>query len=108
MTSIVKDITDDNFEQEVLNSKVPVLLDFWAPWCGPCKMLAPVLIDLAHEMGEKVLICKMNVDENPNTPSKFGIRGLPTMMLFNEGKQVATKTGFIPKESIKQFIESNS
>ncbi|MEQ9116471.1 MAG: thioredoxin [Rickettsiales bacterium] len=103
---MVKKVTDGNFQEEVLNSKKPVLVDFWAEWCGPCKMLAPTLDELHKDMDDKVVISKMNIDENPDTPTKYGVRGIPTMMLFVDGKHVATKVGALPKTSLKEWIES--
>jgi thioredoxin 1 len=91
---MTKQIKDNEFESEVINSKLPVLIDFWAEWCGPCRMLSPILDQLSEEMEGKVKIVKMNIDENPETPSKFGVRGIPTMLLFKEGKQIATKVEF--------------
>ena len=86
---------------------MPVLIDFWAEWCGPCLMLAPILDQLSEEMGAKIKIVKMNIDENPETPSKFGVRGIPTMLLFKEGKQIATKVGVQPKNALQEWINSS-
>ena len=86
---------------------MPVLIDFWAEWCGPCRMLAPILDQLSEEMGAKIKIVKMNIDENPETPSKFGVRGIPTMLLFKEGKQIATKVGVQPKNVLQEWINSS-
>lgn len=105
---MVKEVTDNKFEQEVLNSDKPVLVDFWAEWCGPCKMLAPILDELHKDIGEKVVISKMNIDENPDTPTKYGVRGIPTMMLFVGGKHVSTKVGALPKAALKDWIESET
>ncbi len=99
-------VTDDNFETEVLNSKIPVLVDFWAEWCGPCKMLAPTLDELSTELAGKIKIVKMNVDDSPKTPSEIGIRGIPTMMIYKDGKAIATKVGASPKGSIIDWINS--
>ncbi|MFN9477778.1 MAG: thioredoxin, partial [Rickettsiales bacterium] len=82
-------------------------IDFWAEWCGPCRMLAPILDQLSEEMNDKVKIVKMNIDENPETPSKFGVRGIPTMLLFKEGKQIATKVGVQPKNALQEWINSS-
>jgi thioredoxin 1 len=104
---MTKQIKDNEFESEVINSKLPVLIDFWAEWCGPCRMLAPILDQLSEEMHDKVKIVKMNIDENPETPSKFGVRGIPTMLLFKEGKQIATKVGVQPKNALQAWINSS-
>lgn len=104
---MTKQIKDNEFESEVINSKLPVLIDFWAEWCGPCRMLAPILDQLSEEMNDKIKIVKMNIDENPETPSKFGVRGIPTMLLFKEGKQIATKVGVQPKNALQEWINSS-
>ena len=104
---MTKQIKDNEFESEVINSKLPVLIDFWAEWCGPCRMLSPILDQLSEEMDGKVKIVKMNIDENPETPSKFGVRGIPTMLLFIEGKQIATKVGVQPKNVLQEWINSS-
>jgi len=104
---MTKQIKDNEFESEVINSKLPVLIDFWAEWCGPCRMLSPILDQLSEEMDGKVKIVKMNIDENPETPSKFGVRGIPTMLLFKEGKQIATKVGVQPKNALQEWITSS-
>ena len=98
-------ITDDSFATDVLNSDKPVLVDFWAEWCGPCKMIGPSLEELSVEMGDQVTITKLNIDDNPNVPSKFAVRGIPTMILFKDGKAVATKVGAGPKGQIKGWLE---
>jgi len=100
-------VTDTSFQTDVLNAKGPVLVDFWAEWCGPCKMIAPALDELATELGEKVTIAKINIDENPHTPQKYGVRGIPTMMIFEGGQVAATKVGALPKSKIKEWIESS-
>ena len=99
-------ITDASFESDVLKAPGPVLVDFWAEWCGPCKQIAPALEDLANELGEKVTVAKLNIDENPKIPGQFGVRGIPTLMLFKDGKVAATKVGALPKGQLLQWIES--
>ena len=99
-------VSDEDFEETVLNSKVPVLVDYWAEWCGPCKVIAPTLEELSNDMGEKLKIAKLNIDDNPNTPSKFGVRGIPTLMLFKDGKVIGTKVGALPKSQLQQWVES--
>jgi len=100
-------VTDDTFEAEVLQSSQPVLVDYWAEWCGPCKMIAPVLDEIASEYAGKVKIAKINIDDNPNTPPKYGIRGIPTLMLFKDGEVEATKVGAVSKSQLTAFIDSN-
>ena len=99
--------TDATFEADVLRSDVPVLLDFWAPWCGPCRMIAPVLDDLAAEFGDKVKVAKINIDENQATPAQYGVRSIPTLLLFKEGKIVATQVGALPKNQLAAFVNKN-
>ena len=106
MSEVVK-ITDDSFEADVLKSDVPVLVDYWAEWCGPCKMIAPVLDEIASQYGDKIKVAKLNIDENPGTPPKFGIRGIPTLMLFKGGNVEATKVGAVSKSQLSAFIEGN-
>jgi len=101
-------LSDDNFESEVLESDVPVLVDYWAEWCGPCKAIAPILEEMADEMGDKVKIAKLNIDDNQNTPPKYGIRGIPTLMLFKNGTVEATKVGALSKSQLSAFIEGNA
>ncbi len=101
-----KQVTDDTFDSEVLKSATPVIVDFWAEWCGPCKQIAPVLEELASELGDKVVVAKINIDENPMTPSKYGVRGIPTLMLFKDGEVAATKIGALPKNKMAEWIES--
>ncbi|MEA3292021.1 MAG: thioredoxin TrxA [Pseudomonadota bacterium] len=100
-------VDDDSFEEEVLNSKEPVLIDYWAEWCGPCKMIAPILDEIAEEYGGKIKIAKINIDDNPETPPKYGIRGIPTLMLFKGGNVEATKVGAVSKSQLSEFIDSN-
>jgi thioredoxin 1 len=98
-------INDGEFEQEVIKAEKPVLVDFWAPWCGPCQMVAPMLEELAQELGETVKIAKMNVDENPKTPTLYGIRAIPTLILFKGGEVVEQITGVVPKDQLKSKLE---
>jgi len=100
-------LTDDTFEQEVLKSESPVLVDYWADWCGPCKMIAPILEEISLEYSGKVKIGKLNIDENPSTPPKYGIRGIPTLMLFKNGAVEATKVGAASKSQLTAFLDSN-
>ena len=99
-------ISDDSFEADVLGSGTPVLVDYWAEWCGPCLQIGPALEEIASEMDGKVTIAKLNIDENPITPTKFGVRGIPTLMLFKDGQVAATKVGAVPKGKIVEWIES--
>jgi len=100
-------VTDDSFEQEILQASKPVLVDYWADWCGPCKMIASVLDEIADEYEGRVRIAKLNIDDNPNTPPRYGIRGIPTLMLFKEGEVEATKVGTVSKSQLTAFIDSN-
>jgi thioredoxin 1 len=100
-------VSDSSFEQDVLKSSVPVLLDFWAEWCGPCKMIAPILDQIATEYAGKVLVAKMNVDENPKTPMKFNVRGIPTLILFKNGQLQGQKIGAVRKADVAAFLDSN-
>ena len=100
-------VTDDSFDQDVLQSDVPVLVDYWAEWCGPCKMIAPILEEVVSEYAGKLKVAKLNIDENPNTPPKFGIRGIPTLILFKDGDVEATKVGALSKSQLTAFIDSN-
>ena len=105
--STVSSITDENFETEVTQSDVPVLLDFWAEWCGPCKSLSPLLDEIASDYGGRLKVVKVNIDENPDTPQKFAVRGIPTLMLFKEGALEATKVGALTKSQLIAFLDSN-
>lgn len=107
MSDSIVHVTDDSFEDEVLRSPDPVLVDYWADWCGPCKMIAPVLDEIASEYAGKIKVAKLNIDENPNTPPRYGIRGIPTLMLFREGEVEATKVGAVSKSQLTAFIDSN-
>ena len=100
-------ITDDSFDDEVTKSDKPVLVDYWADWCGPCKMIAPILDELSEEYSGRIKIAKLNIDENPVTPPKYGIRGIPTLMLFKNGNVEATKVGAVSKSQLTAFIDSN-
>jgi thioredoxin 1 len=107
MSELMVYVTDDTFTDEVIKADIPVLVDYWAEWCGPCKMITPVLDEIAQEYVGKLKIAKLNIDENTNTPPKYGIRGIPTLMLFKEGDVVATKVGALSKSQLKAFIDSN-
>jgi len=102
-----KKVTDTSFDADVLQASGPVLVDFWAEWCGPCRMIGPALEELSDELGEKVTITKINIDENPETPGKYGVRGIPTMILFKGGAPAATKVGAAPKSALKGWIEQS-
>ena len=107
MADNILQLADDTFEQEVIKSDLPVLVDYWAEWCGPCKMIAPVLEEIAGEYQGKVKIAKLNIDDNPATPPNYGIRGIPTLMLFKNGEVEATKVGAVSKSQLTAFIDSN-
>lgn len=102
-----KAITDESFEQDVLKADGPVLVDFWAEWCGPCKMIGPALEEISDELGEQVTITKLNIDDSPDAPGKYGVRGIPTMILFNNGQPVETKVGAAPKSQLKSWLEES-
>ena len=107
MSQQIVHVSDSSFEQDVLKSNVPVLLDFWAEWCGPCKMIAPILDQIAAEYAGKVVVAKMNVDENPRTPMKFSVRGIPTLILFKNGQLQGQKIGAVRKADVAAFLDSN-
>lgn len=103
----ISHVTDDTFEDEVLKSDTPVLVDYWAEWCGPCKVIAPVLEEIAEEYDGKMKVCKLDIDSNEETPPKYGIRGIPTLMLFKNGNVEATKVGALSKSQLTAFLDSN-
>ncbi|ATE59282.1 thioredoxin TrxA [Thauera sinica] len=107
MSEHIHYVTDGNFDAEVLQSDTPVLVDYWAEWCGPCKMIAPILDDVAKDYAGKLKVAKLNIDENQETPAKYGIRGIPTLMLFKGGNVEATKVGALSKSQLTAFIDSN-
>ncbi len=107
MSQHIHYVTDANFETEVLQSTTPVLVDYWAEWCGPCKMIAPILDEIANEYGDRLKVAKLNIDENQLTPPKYGIRGIPTLMLFKNGNIEATKVGALSKSQLTAFIDSH-
>ena len=107
MSELIHHVSDDSFEAEVLQAQQPVLVDYWAEWCGPCKMIAPILNDVAKEYAGKLKVVKVNIDENQQTPAKFGIRGIPTLMIFKNGNVEATKVGALSKSQLTTFIDGN-
>lgn len=106
-SDLIKHVSDDSFDQDVIQSDKPVLVDYWAEWCGPCKMIAPILDEVAGQFGEKLQVAKMNVDENRTVPAKFGIRGIPTLMLFKNGQLAATRVGAMSKAQLTEFVTQN-
>ena len=107
MSNKIKHVTDTSFNSDVLESKVPVLVDYWAEWCGPCKMIAPVLDESADSYGDRLSIAKINIDQNQSVPSRYHVRGIPTLMLFKNGEVVATKVGALSKAQLTAFIDAN-
>lgn len=106
MNENIINVTDSTFDDEVIKSELPVLLDYWAEWCGPCKMIAPILDNIANEYIGKIKVAKINIDDNPNTPAKFGVRGIPTLMIFKSGSIEAIKVGALSKSQLSTFIDS--
>ena len=100
-------VTDGSFEQQVINAETPILVDFWAEWCGPCKQIGPALEEIAAEMGDRVQVVKLNIDDNPMTPGKYGVRGIPTLMVFKDGKVASTKVGAMPKSKIVEWLNES-
>lgn len=107
MSDLVLHVTDADFSDSVIKSDKPVLVDYWAEWCGPCKMIAPVLDEIAEEFADKLTVAKLNIDDNQTTPQHYGVRGIPTLMLFKDGEVEATKVGALTKSQLTDFIESN-
>jgi thioredoxin 1 len=107
MSDLILHVTDDSFEQQVLKADAPVLVDYWAEWCGPCKMIAPILDDVAKEYAGRLVVAKLNIDQNEATPPKFGIRGIPTLMLFKGGEVAATKVGALSKTQLIEFLNAH-
>ena len=107
MSNSISHLTDETFEEEVLQSNIPVLVDYWAEWCGPCKMIAPILDALTDEYTGKLKICKLNIDDNQKTPQNYSVRGIPTLMIFKNGNVEATKVGALSKSQLTAFIDSN-
>jgi thioredoxin 1 len=106
-TMAMKNVTDASFEADVLKASGPVLVDFWAEWCGPCRQIAPALEELAKDMDGKITVAKINIDDNPATPGKYGVRGIPTLMIFRDGQVAATKIGALPKSKLYEWVESS-
>jgi thioredoxin 1 len=103
----VTNVSDASFDTDVIEADAPVVVDFWAEWCGPCKMIAPALEEIAKDLGDKATVAKLNIDDNPATPARYGVRGIPTLMIFKGGQVAATKVGALPKGALQQWIEDN-
>jgi len=106
MSDSIINVTDSSFEEEVLRSDIPVIVDYWAEWCGPCKMIAPILEEVADEYSDKLTVAKINIDENQATPQKYAVRGIPTLMIFKDGEVAGTKVGAVSKSQLSAFIDS--
>ncbi|MCK5898264.1 MAG: thioredoxin TrxA [Methylococcales bacterium] len=107
MSDLVLSVTDSQFNEVVLQAKMPVLVDYWAEWCGPCKMIAPILNEIADDYAGKIIVAKLNIDDNSDTPQHYGVRGIPTLMIFKDGEVEATKVGALSKKEMSVFIEAN-
>ena len=107
MSDSIIQVSDDSFDEEVLKSSIPVLVDYWAEWCGPCKMIAPILDEIVNDYAGKIKVAKLNIDDNPKTPPMFGIRGIPTLMIFKDGEVEATKVGAVSKSQLTAFIDQS-
>ena len=103
----MKQVSDQSFEQDVLKADGPVLVDFWAEWCGPCKQIAPSLEEIAKELGDKLTVAKVNIDDNPQTPTQYGVRGIPTLMIFKNGQVAAMKVGALPKSKLLEWVQQS-
>ena len=107
MSDSIKVVTDQSFDEDVINSNLPVLIDFWAEWCGPCKSISPIIEEISVDYKGRMLVCKINIDDNPSTPSKFSVRGIPTLLIFKNGAVVSQKVGAAAKEQLTSWIDSN-